>query len=204
MKKDSTLYVVLFTFVVCAAFVVVLATANQITKERVEENAEYAAESAVLKAFGLADSTTPKEEVERLYESGVTELPGGRKAYKASIDGAYYYAIEQTGSGLWGNITAVVAADAKAERLRGIEILSQIETPGLGGRIDESWFKEQFRGERLGPNGITLSQDGSGKGDPDKENGRADGITGASRTSDFIGRIINAAVVELKKMGGAQ
>ena len=204
MKKDSTLYVVLFTFIVCAAFVVVLAAVNQATKPQAAANAKYAAHVAVLKAFGLADSATAKDEVERLYASSVTELPGGRRAYKASIDGASYFAIEQTGAGLWGNITAVVAADAKAERLRGIEILSQIETPGLGGRIDESWFKEQFRGEKLGPNGIVFSQDGAGKGDPDKENSKADGITGASRTSDFIGRIINSAVAELKKTGGAQ
>ncbi|GAB1455712.1 hypothetical protein MASR2M48_10190 [Spirochaetota bacterium] len=53
MKKDSMLYVVLFTFIACALFVVVLAVANEGTKDLVAINKAFAVQSAVLGAFGI-------------------------------------------------------------------------------------------------------------------------------------------------------
>jgi Na+-transporting NADH:ubiquinone oxidoreductase subunit C len=199
MKKDSIGYVVAFTFAACAAFVLPLALANEATKERVEANRLFAAHSATLRALGI-EYAGPAEAEEK-YASLVTELPGG--AWAATIDGTEYRAVRKTGSGLWGSITMIVAADATAERLRGVEMLDQQETPGLGGRIDEAWFKEQFRGERVGPAGVSVDQDGTGKGDPDRENGRVDAVTGASRTSDFVEAIVNAAIADIRA-GGAK
>jgi Na+-transporting NADH:ubiquinone oxidoreductase subunit C len=202
MKKDSIPYVVGFTFAVCAAFIVPLSVANEFAKPATEANAKYAAHLAVLKAFDLADSSTPRSEVERTYSETVVELPGGEKAYSALIDGETFYAVQATGPGLWGSITLVAAADEATERLKGLEILSQSETPGLGGRIDEAWFKEQFKGERIGPSGVALNPKGTGRGDPDGENGLVDGVTGASRTSGFVLGIVNGALDSLKKLGG--
>jgi len=54
MKKDSPLYVVLFTFVICAVFVFLLALANEATKDKVAANRLYAEQAAVLDAFGIA------------------------------------------------------------------------------------------------------------------------------------------------------
>ncbi len=75
------------------------------------------------------------------------------------------------------------------------------ETPGLGGRIDEAWFKEQFKGE-YAANGIVVKHGGSG-GDTDPDNGQVDGITGASRTSDSIQVIVNQQIDKIKiELGG--
>lgn len=204
MKKDSILYVIIFTFLVCVAFVIPLAAANELTKGKVEANKRYAAHVAVLKAFELADSSTPAEEVESIYASQIKELAGKVPAYRAEIDGRTYLAVQNTGPGLWGSITAIIAADAKATRLRGIEILDQNETPGLGGRIAEDWFKDQFRGEKIGPAGISVDQAGTGKGDLNKDNSRVDAVTGASRTSDFIKAIVNHGIADIRSLGGEQ
>ncbi|MBL8965559.1 MAG: FMN-binding protein [Spirochaetaceae bacterium] len=205
MKKDSIAYVVLFTFVACAAFIAPLALANEFTKPRVEANRLFATHSAVLRAFGIAYADPADAEAK--YASLVRPEGSGTDAppYRATIEGIPCVAVRRTGSGLWGSITMIVAADERGERLRGVEILDQVETPGLGGRIDEPWFKEQFRGELLGPDGLGLDQSGgSGKGDPDKENARVDGVTGASRTSDFVRIIVNGAIAEIKAAGGAK
>lgn len=201
MKKDSIAYVVAFTFLACAAFIAPLALANEATKGRVEANRLFASRSAVLRAFGVAYEG--QADAEAKYASLVAELPGG-KGWRAELDGASYLAVRKSGAGLWGTITMVVAADVRGERLRGLEILDQQETPGLGGRIDEPWFKEQFRGERLGPAGVVVDQAGTGKGDPDRENGRVDAVTGASRTSGFVQAIVNAAVAEIRAAGGSR
>lgn len=206
MKKESVPYVVIFTLLVCLVFVTPLALADAWTKPFVEANRRYAAHVAVLKAFGLADEETSKEEVERLY-AAIEELPAGAPtAWKTEIDGVPCVAAQATGPGLWASITLIVAADAAGTGIRGMEILSQAETPGLGGRIGEDWFKEQFRGERLGAGPVFVRVDAlsGGTGDKDPANGKVDGITGATRTSDFTQAVVNAAIAELRKIGGGQ
>lgn len=205
-KKESIGYVIVFTFIVCSAFVVLLAAANQITLPQVKANQSYASHYAVLKAFDLAGPATSKAEVESTYASQVKELPEpapGMAAYSSTIDGAAYVAVKITNPGLWGPITAILAADPKAERIRGLEMLDQQETPGLGGRIGEAWFTDQFKGEKVGSDGKVTVVQGSGKGDPDKENSKADAITGASRTSDFVQILVAKALAAIKRIGGS-
>ncbi|MGB4571401.1 MAG: FMN-binding protein [Rectinemataceae bacterium] len=210
-KKDSIGYTIVFTFIVCMLFVVILAAANQLTLPMAEANKSFAAHLAVLKAFGLADASTSRTEVESLYSTKVRELdnvPGDIKgvtaAYTADIDGSAFVAVKVTGAGLWGSITAILATDPAASRIRGLEILDQQETPGLGGRIGEDWFQAQFKGEKVGPGGtVKVDQNGTGKGDPDKENGRVDAVTGASRTSDFVARIVADGLSATAKIGGS-
>lgn len=205
-KKESIAYVVVFTFVVCVAFVLLLSLANQFTTARVKANQNYASHYSVLKAFGLADETTSNAEVESRYSSQVKELQTaipGIAAYSSTIDGSLYAAVKITSPGLWGPITAILASDPKAERVRGLEILDQQETPGLGGRIGEPWFAAQFKDEKVGSDGTIKVVQGSGKGDSDKENSKVDAITGASRTSDFIQALVAKALATVKEIGGS-
>ncbi|MDX9784277.1 MAG: FMN-binding protein [Spirochaetia bacterium] len=210
LKKESLGYVVVFTFIVCVAFVLLLSVANQVTLPQVKANQNYASHYAVLAAFGLADASTPKAEVENLFASKITELStqagptsAASAAYSADIDGARYLAVRITNPGLWGPITAILAADPAAERILGFEVLEQQETPGLGGRIGEAWFAEQFRGEKVGPDGKVSVTQGSGKGDPDRENSKVDAVTGASRTSDFVQILVAKALTAVKEIGGS-
>ncbi len=203
MKKESTLYVVLFTFIVCAIFVVVLAVANEGTKDLVAANKQFATQSAVLGAFGIpyADAA----EASAKYAGEVTEgkTPEYR-SWKATVDGTGYIAVEQSGAGLWGTITVILAATADAETVRGVRVLAQLETPGLGGRIEEPWFLGQYEGEKS-PGGKVIMKAGaeaSGKADADKANGRVEGISGATRTSQAFGSIIDAGLGRIKAGGG--
>jgi Na+-transporting NADH:ubiquinone oxidoreductase subunit C len=202
MKKDSMLYVVLFTFIVCAVFVVVLAIANEGTKDLVAANKQFATQSAVLGALGIpyADAA----EAASKYASEVTE--GGTtdyRSWKATVDGTQYVAVEQSGAGLWGTITVIMAATPDAENVRGIRVLLQNETPGLGGRIEEAWFLSQYEGEKSpgGKVGMKAGAEASGKADADKGNGQVEGISGATRTSQSFGSIVNAGLETIRSGG---
>jgi len=202
MKKDSMLYVVIFTFAVCAAFVVVLAVANEVTKPMVEANKLFATRSAVLGALGIPYANAA--DASARYDAQVKELAGAvGKAWTSSIDGVEYIAVEAAGPGLWGTIRVILAASPDGERVRGIRVVAQNETPGLGGRIEEPWFLGQFEGERA-PGGrvaVKAGAEASGKADADKENGRVDGISGATRTSQSFEAIVNAGLAALKAGG---
>ncbi len=198
MKKDSMLYTVVFTFVVCVLFVFFLALANQLTVKKVEENKRFAERSAVLLALGIVVDSP--DQVDSSYEDRVSRIStSAGELYKAEVDGVVRYAKTFAGSGLWGTITGILAVDPSVSRIEGLQIVSHNETPGLGGRIDEAWFKDQFRGEKIGSAGISVVQ-GSGKGDPDKDNSKLDAITGASRTSQSVQTIVNGEIATFRKI----
>jgi Na+-transporting NADH:ubiquinone oxidoreductase subunit C len=203
LNRNSVIYAAVFTFVVCVAFVVILAIANQVTLSRVNANKRLESRTAILKAFGLADSTTPSSEIDSKYTQLVTEKSAGKTtAYTATIDGQTYVAVKLTMPGLWGPITAVLATDPAGTVVRGFEIVDQQETPGLGGRISEPWFSAQFKGKKVRPDGTIAFEQGSGKGNFDPNNGTVDAITGASRTSDFVKALVNRELVLARQIGG--
>ncbi len=61
--------------------------------------------------------------------------------------------------------------------------MKQNETPGLGARITEKWFKEQFRGKSAP---FTMAAEGTSE-----KPGELDAITGATKTSQAVLRIVN-------------
>jgi len=208
MKKDSPLYVVIFTFIVCLVFVSGLSLANELTKERVAANRRFAVQSAILSALGI-DYSSPAQAEERFKTAvtvvadaqGQTLQPG---AWRASVDGRDYIITEYTGAGLWGGITIMLAADPATSRIRGIRIIDQNETPGLGGRIGEQWFLDQFRDLATSNGAISVRSgaESSGAGDSNRENASVDGITGGTRTSEAFAPIVNNALKRIRELAG--
>ena len=105
------------------------------------------------------------------------------------IDG---YVLPLSGPGLWGTIEAVIGFDAGLETYTGVEFTDQNETPGLGGRISEDWFKEQFRG-KIPP--FELVPEGTAEGESE-----VDAITGATRTSNFVRQLMLRAADRVKQV----
>ena len=70
----------------------------------------------------------------------------------------------------------------------GLDFVKQNETPGLGARISESWFKEQFRGKR-GP--FRLVPEGVESGENEFQ-----AITGATSTSNAVLDLLNRSIDE--------
>lgn len=198
MNKQSLLYTVLFTFLVSFIFVLGLAAADQLTKERVADNRRIAQQRAVLNAFGI--EAVSVNDVESNYRNVESTEVDGETLYRTVDNGVPLVAKEFSGSGLWGTINGIIGVTQDLTRTTGIEIISQNETPGLGARIGEEWFKAQFRGERI-ING-TIAVGDPGDGDPDHENGSVDAITGASRTSDAMRTILNTELADLAKLVG--
>jgi Na+-transporting NADH:ubiquinone oxidoreductase subunit C len=199
MKKDGIAYTVLFTFVACAVFIVPLAFANELTKGAVAANRLFASHSAVLDAFGIPYSGAA--DVEAKYAT-VRELEEG--AWSIESGGSTLYAAAGRGPGLWGTIEIVVAADPASGRVVGVRVLSHNETPGLGGRIEEEPFLSQYRGERYEAGGVEIrtGAEASGGLDADPDNSTIDGVSGASRSSQALKSIVNAALVRISELAG--
>ncbi|MEX2442510.1 MAG: RnfABCDGE type electron transport complex subunit G [Alkalispirochaeta sp.] len=77
------------------------------------------------------------------------EVPtDGTTVYRAQSDNGELlgYAVRVTTTGYGGEIQLLVGLTPDSETIRGIQVVEHIETPGLGGRITEDAFGEQFKG----------------------------------------------------------
>lgn len=193
MNKEGTTYTIIFIFIVSFAFVFLLSMTNQVTIERVELNQELARQQAILQAMGIEAESA--DEIQEEFARIAGDAESG--LYVGSVDGRTVYAKEFAGAGLWGTISGVLAVTSDFEQIVGIEIVDDNETPGLGGRINEPWFKSQFEGEQVPEDGIVVRAL-EGDGDPEKDNGVIDGITGATRTSDSMEAIVNNQLEQLR------
>jgi Na+-transporting NADH:ubiquinone oxidoreductase subunit C len=181
---------VLITAAVTAAFVSPVALIHLLTEGRVELNRQVFLKEAVLAASGIDAPSSPQEVValygERVVEAGAG--PGGEALYRvapAAGSGSRGYVIVGRGAGLWGRIVALVGFAPDRTTVTGLAFLEQSETPGLGARIDERWFKQQFRGKK-GP--FTPVPDGSAAGES-----QFDAVSGATFTTEAVRGILNAA-----------
>jgi Na+-transporting NADH:ubiquinone oxidoreductase subunit C len=194
MKKESTarkrVFPVVFMLVVTLVFISITTVIYTYTKEQISLNERLRLKEAVLYSAGVQLPDNPAE-VDRMYDERVTEVrdEAGRTRYfevkdpdSSAVEG---YVVIRTGAGLWGEITAAVGFDKNVESFTGLEILDQNETPGLGGRIGEAWFKDQFNGKR--PPLTTVPE-----GNPTDQN-QFQAITGASYSTAAIQDIMNNA-----------
>jgi len=186
MNRESFGYVVVFTFIVAFLFVIIIALVDNATKNQVLQNQKLVTAQAFLNAINVAvdDEDETLAEFSRIF--GSVE---GLQIKRAQAGDEIVLVKMFSGQGLWGTVTGVIAVDETVSRIIGLDIISHAETPGLGGRIEEDWFKSQFRNERIGDGGIVVRK-GEGGLDDNPENGIVDGITGASLTSAAMETIV--------------
>lgn len=102
-------------------------------------------------------------------------------------------AFKADGVGFAGNIGLMVGLNMDYLTLSGIRILDQLETPGLGNRINEPEFEEQFIGIDIKPK-IEYIKNRK----PEKPN-QVQAITGATISTDAVIKNINTYVARVLK-----
>jgi len=141
-----------------------------------------------------------------IQEAIFTVLPGikdyeviikdGKEIYKGldSSGKMVGYAFTGEGGGYQGKIKIMVGVDPGLEKVKGIEILESVETPGLGAKISSDWFKNQFKELRTLPS-IQLIKGKTHK----KEPYQVQAITGATISSQAVVEIMNKTLEEVRE-----
>lgn len=199
MNKQSIIYTVIFMFLATFLFTGALSWVHTSTRERVANNERESYQRTVLAALGI-EPETQDEVFERYAELSPTERDG-LIFYETQIEGEQLIAKQFAGPGVWGEISGIMSFTADGTRIRGVEIIDQNETPGLGARVTEEWFLSQLSGERIVDGQIRMNR---GDGDYDKDNGTIDGITGATGTSRSFHRMINNGIDVFYEVTGAR
>ena len=115
-------------------------------------------------------------------EQVVTKEINGKEFYVSETgDTAFGF----LGSGLWGPISGIMALEPDLKTIKGLTIVHQEETPGLGGRISEKEFLDRFKSKEVLPELLIVSPGKAGKSN------EIDGITGATLTCKAFEVLLN-------------
>ena len=186
--KKSFAYPIIFMALLTGLFTFILAFLNETTAERVALLQETDLRLKVLYSFGIEVTTEDATEIEKLFNEKIEEeVVDDTTIFVAKENGEKLgYAFPVSGPGLWGTINAYAAITPDYNELLGIAFIKHDETPGLGGRIEEEIYLEQFQGLDL-----TTSTGGVYVVNNPAPNGNIDAIAGATLTSNAVAKILN-------------
>ena len=177
--KESIKIIGVLTFVcfLCAIF---LSFAAKSSKEIIDSNEKKDIESAI---FNIVPGC-----------KNIEEIKAGENVLYRIIDKnrkLIGYGFLAQGQGYQGKIKIMAVSDTSFRRLLGIEIIDSQETPGLGSRIGEPFFKDQFKGLNISGS-IEYT-----KTEPLKDN-EIKAITGATISSKSVVNILNKTIEKLR------
>ena len=173
-KARGGVYPVVFLTVVVLASVAALTLIDGITRDRIIE----------------AQKAEVQEMLATLFpEMDVYELDEASGIYAILAGGTIGHAVMAQATGYGGPIDILVGLEP-SNRLRGIRVISQQETPGLGAKIVETSFLDQFAGLALDE--LALSSVG----------GEVDAITGATISTSAVIEGVRQGILQLITEGG--
>ncbi len=179
MKETFKIVIVLtFVCIVCSFF---LSLAFNSAKQKISLNEKKLIEESIIKISPLT------KKIKNI--SGDSEDLYQLKDKHSQLNG---YAFIASGQGYQGTIKILAVSDTSFNKLTGIEIIEAVETPGLGAKIAEAPFLNQFKG-------LNVSLEISCTKKQITEDNQIEAITGATISSNAVTRILNNRLAEIKE-----
>jgi Na+-transporting NADH:ubiquinone oxidoreductase subunit C len=186
--KDKLLMIIII-LVLGSVLTTILIVVDFYTAPIIARNAEIKKKKSILNAFDIPYELETVDEVyleniseiekELINEENEKEIIIFFKSQKEEI------AFQFGGSGLWGDIIGILALEPDLKTIKGVTIIKQEETPGLGGRITEKEYLDSFISKQIVP-GLIAVKPGSSSNEYE-----VDTITGATMTCDAFIELLN-------------
>ncbi|HNX01545.1 MAG TPA: FMN-binding protein [Candidatus Cloacimonadota bacterium] len=165
--QERKLYPFFFMVFLTAIFVAILGLLFHSSEQKIKDQEVLAYQTQMVNIFADTLSTVIHVNKEELL-SPTKVAQAFSTYYKKSTKPLTYYTVEAngmllgycfdiSGSGLWGTMNGFVGMTPDLNRIVNFTIYQQQETPGLGARVSESWFKKQFHDKILRLNGKVLT-----------------------------------------------
>ena len=194
MKKRALS--IIYIFLITLFFASLVSAVKQMNDKRIERNQIIKLQQIVLGVLNIStDEQISEEELSRLFATRVKEIDIKERSlyigYEKNGQAIQGYALPVGGPGFWGPIQGMVGIAPDATRVLGIAFIKHSETPGLGGRITEPWFTDQFKDLPLYPiegdqNIFYLKTEGMAQ-----TANELNAITGATNTSAAVETFLN-------------
>ena len=212
LDTGSNVYTIVYASVMVIIVAFLLAFVSSVLKPAQEANVENDTKGQILTSLNIdikADGFNVAKEFENVKDmlwNGTELVPydgkflsaygsaikaGELHVFVAEVGGETKYVLPVTGRGLWGGLWGYIALNADKKTVFGTYFYHTSETAGLGARIGERWFQEQFNGKPLfagdDTENIALSVVKAGASKAETE---IDGVTGATLTSDGVSAMV--------------
>jgi Na+-transporting NADH:ubiquinone oxidoreductase subunit C len=194
MKKQ--VLSVAYMFLITLFFASLVSAVKLMNDNKIERNQAKKLQQIILRVLQISfEEQMSEQDFSRLFADRVKEIDVqdrtmyvGYKQDGRTIQG---YALPVGGPGFWGPIQGMVGISPDATKVLGIAFSKHSETPGLGGRITENWFTDQFKDLPLYPiegdqNIFYLKAEGMSQAANE-----LDAITGATNTSSAVETFLN-------------
>ena len=213
LDTSSNTYTIIYASVMVILVAFLLAFVSSVLKPTQDANVENDTKGQILTSLNIdikADGYNVAQEFEKnvkdmlwngtelvpfegkflsSYASAIQE--GELHVFVAEVEGETKYILPVTGRGLWGSLWGYVALNADKKTVYGTYFYHSSETAGLGARLGERWFQEQFNGKPLfeGENtgAIALKVVKAGSAVAETE---VNGITGATLTGNGVDAMV--------------
>jgi len=184
---NSKLSMVLFVLILGSVLTTALVAVDRLTAGPIARNKAVKLQKGILSSLGIEFG---EDDIDEKFSTNieVIETHGGElvKFYRSETSGDV--AFEISGTGVQGPIHGTIALSPNLEQIRGLSIVGQEETPGLGGRIVETGFLNRFKGKII-TNGLAILSPGKAVADNE-----VDGITGATLTCNALEELLNSEI----------
>ena len=183
-KSSGIIKTGIVLFLITGIAALILASVNNITAPMIAANETEKQMTAMTTVLPDAEKFDELTDVVKI--DGVFGIYAGKNG-----DETVGYAVLVESMGYGGAISMVVGVDME-EKITGVDITNQSETPGLGANCAKDEFKNQFVGKT---SEITVAKNNA------KEN-QIDAITSATITSKAVTKGVNIAVEAVKNIEG--
>ena len=177
---NARVRMIAFVLILASILTGALIAVESLTKPIITRNEALKIKRSVLAALAIGYK---EGALESTFEEHVTSVDKGKRTFFVTRENVVAFSFY--GSGLWGPIRGVLAVEPDGETVKGITIVHQEETPGLGSRIAEEPYLKLFHAKRLVPR-LTITEQGKASGENE-----VDGITGATLSCQAFARILN-------------
>jgi len=204
MNKSSTTYVLLFMLAICIVFGAGVSAVHYATRGMLEKNETLHKNRIISRAFMLDVDGKTAHAYQQAIASAIRidTIQGEKRNYETFYRGKTTtgeVGFVFSGIGFWDIIRGIVVLAPDRKHIVNMQILEQKETPGLGARIEEAWFTDQFKGLEIdwsAPVGERIIIGGAETGGAKN---RLDAITGATQTSIALMQTLNSELDSFKK-----
>ena len=138
-KKFDIMYVLRIAavlLIICALTALLLAAVNSFTKDRIALNSQLRMNESIEKIFGDAINA---QQVNKEYQAPIDSIYEVYDTKGTKLG----YAVYAVPTGFKGDIEMMVGVTL-AGHCKSVEIISMSETPGLGTKVGESAFLDQY------------------------------------------------------------
>lgn len=197
LNTNSNAYTITYASVMVIIVAFLLAFVASALKPTQDKNVALDTKKQVLASLNIRECA----DVESEYAKVLGNQDQNEEVLNATVNGEKKLVIKVKGAGLWGSIWGWISINKDGETVYGTYFNHESETAGLGARITEQWFQEDFKGKKIFNDGnVSLGVYKSGKAPAglSTDDYVVDAITGATLTSNGVNDMIQQGLSSKK------